>query len=53
MQTELQVSLDADSNLHPDTISLPDGGDRDVTSSTANHESPKKPRMLLFTFIYF
>ncbi|KAB1223672.1 TSL-kinase interacting protein 1 [Morella rubra] len=29
MQTELQVSLDAESNLHPDTISLPDGGDRD------------------------
>lgn len=42
MQTELQVSLDSESHLHPENISFQDG-DPDLTLSTTDDVLPKKP----------
>lgn len=49
MQTELQVSLDSESHLHPENISFQDG-DPDLTLSTTDDVLPKKPGMLLFIY---
>lgn len=51
MQTELQVSLDSESHLHPENISFQDG-DPDLTLSTTDDVLAKKPGMLLF-YIFF
>lgn len=42
MQTELQVPLESETQLHPESISFPDG-DHDLALSTANDVVPKKP----------
>ena len=49
MQTELQVSLDSESHLHPENISFQDG-DPVLTLSTIDDVLPKKPGMLLFIY---